>query len=187
MSWRTWPGLSAFACFEVGAAGELSLWPFPAQCEGEKDHLPVTSPSPEGCGSVSRAYVSGTLQALRGAQLTRLTGPRGPASSRGGSSLGMEFWGGCLGWSCLDLHWGIGSHCTCPSQQRSTQRAGKLVSFGGLEEGVWTVESSKNTKTPASTALRGFWESMFSLGCKKLQIFGGRLDLSWTWSRKGIT
>lgn len=51
-----------------------------------------------------------------------------------------------MGWSCLDLHWGIGSHCACPSRQRSTQRAGKLVSFGGLDEdGVWTVESSENT------------------------------------------
>ena len=93
-----------------------------------------------------------------------------------------------MGWPHLSPHWGLGSHCACPSQQRSIQRAGKLVSFGGLdEEGIWTVESSKNTKTPASTALRGFWESTFRLGCKKLQFFGGRLDLSQTWSMKGIT
>lgn len=53
---------------------------------------------------------------------------------------------------------------------RSTLRAGKLVSSGRLdEEGVRRVESSKNRKTSAFTVQRGFWESVFSLGCKKLQ------------------
>lgn len=119
VSWRTWRGLSAFACFKVWAAGELSPWPFLAQCKGEKDHLPVTSPSPEGCGSVSRAYVSGMLQTLRGAQLTCLTVPSGPAPSMGWLQPGHRRRGGrcCLRWSSHGLQWGLGSHCACPSQQ----------------------------------------------------------------------
>lgn len=40
-----WP-LSAFTCFKVSAAEELSPWPSPAQSEAEKIHLPVTSPNP---------------------------------------------------------------------------------------------------------------------------------------------
>lgn len=45
---------------------------------------------------MSRAYMSGMLQTFRGAQLTCLTVPSGPASSKGGSSLGMERGGGVV-------------------------------------------------------------------------------------------
>lgn len=106
-----------------------------------------------------------------------------------------RWWGVGVGSIICDgpAQWGLGSHCACPGQQgASTVRAGKLVSFGGLdEEGLQRVESSKNKKTSDSTALWGFWESAFSPGCKKLQdpLGTGRslLDLGWTWSRKGLT
>lgn len=75
-----------------------------------------------------------------------------------------------------------------PRSARRTLRAGKLVSFGGLdEEGVWRVESRKNKKTSASTALRGFWESIFSLGCGKLRgPLGAGRSLVGHWTLAGL-
>lgn len=94
-----------------------------------------------------------------------------------------------LGWSSHSLQWGLGSHCACPGQQgASTLRAGKLVSFGGLdEEGLRKVESSENKKTSASTTLRGFWESAFSPGYKKLQgPLGTGRSLVGCWTLAGL-
>lgn len=113
--WRTVP--VAFSCLVQGREGS------------PRSDLP----KPEECGSVSRAYVSGVL---RGTQLTCLTVPSGPASSKDGSSPNMTG-RGLFGMVPPGPPPGAGEPLCLSWPARSTLRAGKRMSFGGLdEEGV---------------------------------------------------